>query len=99
MRHRVVVPGAAEERPSLLRREDAMRRMLVVGTAALLTGLAVTGGTKAQAPSPDEEGVRETVSAFYAALNARDIRAMEALSAQDANPILIHPSGPYARAP
>jgi uncharacterized protein (TIGR02246 family) len=76
-----------------------MRRMLVVGTAALLTGLAVTGGTKAQAPSPDEEGVRETVSAFYAALNARDIRAMEALSAQDANPILIHPSGPYARAP
>ena len=76
-----------------------MRRMLVVGTAALLAGLAATGGTKAQAPNPDEEGVRAAVSAFYAALNARDIRAMEALWAQDANPVMIHPSGPTARAP
>ncbi len=42
----------------------------------------------------DAEGVRAALSAFYAALNARDIRAMEALWARDADPIMIHPSGP-----
>ena len=76
-----------------------MHRMLVIGTASLLIGLATTGGTKAQAQGLDEAGVRAAVSAFYAALNARDIRAMEALWAQDANPVMIHPSGPTARAP
>src|SRR3712207_4921017 len=75
-----------------------MRRMLV-GTAALLVALAATGGTRAQTPNPDEEGVRAAVAAFYAALNARDIRAMEALWAPDASTVMIHPSGPYARAP
>ena len=76
-----------------------MRRTVVAGTAALLAGLATAGGTEPRAQTADEEGVRAAVSAFYAALNARDIRAMEALWAQDANPGRIHPSGPPARAP
>jgi ketosteroid isomerase-like protein len=76
-----------------------MRRTVVAGTAALLAGLATAGGTETRAQTADEEGVRAAVSAFYAALNARDIRAMEALWAPDANAIMIHPSGPYARAP
>ena len=79
-----------------------MRRKPVVGTAALLAGLAGvavgSGGAAAQAPQ-DAEGVRAAASAFYAALNARDIRAMEALWAPDATVVMIHPSGPYARAP
>ena len=79
-----------------------MRRTPVVGTAALLAGLAGVavggGGAAAQAPQ-DAEGVRAAASAFYAALNARDIRAMEALWAPDADIVMIHPSGPYARAP
>jgi hypothetical protein len=51
-----------------------MRRMLVVGTAASLIGLTALGGTEAQAQSADADGVRAAASAFYAALNARDIR-------------------------
>jgi len=76
-----------------------MRRILVAGTAALLIAPTTTGGTKARAQTSDGEGVRTAVSAFYAALNARDIRAMEALWAPDADTVMIHPSGPYARAP
>ena len=76
-----------------------MRRTLLAGTAALLLGLAPTGATRVQAQTPDEGGVRAAVSAFYAALNARDIRAMEALWAPDAGVVMIHPSGPFARAP
>jgi uncharacterized protein (TIGR02246 family) len=76
-----------------------MRRVPVVGTAVLLTALATADGTEARAQTSDEEGIRAAASAFYAALNARDIRAMEALWAPDANTVMIHPSGPYARAP
>ena len=75
------------------------RRMLVVGTAALLIGLTTAGDTESQAQTPDEAGVRAAASAFYAALNARDIRAMEALWAPDPEVVMIHPSGPFARAP
>ena len=79
-----------------------MRRTLVVGTAALLAGLAGVavggGGAAAQAPQ-DAEGVRAAASAFYAALNARDIRAMEAVWSRDAGPMVIHPIGPQGRAP
>jgi ketosteroid isomerase-like protein len=76
-----------------------MRRMLLVGVTALLIGFATARGSGALAQSSDEEGVRAAVSAFYAALNARDIQAMEALWAPDANVIMIHPGGPTARAP
>ena len=83
-----------------------MRRTLVVGTAAALAGLAaavaaaaVVGGEDVQHQAADAEGVRAAVSAYYAALNARDIRAMEALWSRDAEPMMIHPTGPQARAP
>ncbi len=73
---------------------------------ASLAGMAAAtvggdgSGAKAQGQhAADAEGVRAALSAFYAALNARDIRAMEALWAQDANTVMIHPSGPHARAP
>jgi uncharacterized protein (TIGR02246 family) len=73
-----------------------MRRMLVVGTAASLIGLAAAalggGGTKAHAQPSDAEAVRAAASAFYAALNARDIRAMEAVWSRDADPVLIAPA-------
>jgi uncharacterized protein (TIGR02246 family) len=73
-----------------------MRRILVVGTAASLIGLAVTavsGGVKnAHAQPSDAEAVRAAASAFYAALNARDIRAMEAVWSRDADPVLIAPA-------
>ena len=81
-----------------------MRRTLVVGAAASLAGLAGAVSSRGaaaqgrQAP-PDEAGVRAAASAFYAALNARDIRAMEALWAPDADVVMIHPSGPFDRAP
>ena len=45
------------------------------------------------------EGVRAAVSAYYSALNARDIRAMGAVWSRDAEPMMIHPVGPHARAP
>ena len=48
------------------------------------------------AQSSDEEGVRAAVSAFYAALNARDIQAMEALWAPDANVIMIYPGAEWS---
>jgi uncharacterized protein (TIGR02246 family) len=77
-----------------------MRRTLVVGTAASLIGLAALGSVgEVQGQPSDAEGVRAAAAAFYAALNARDIGAMEALWAQDANPVTIHPSGPHARTP
>ena len=82
-----------------------MRSMLVVGTAVSLAGLAVVaaasvvGGADVQRQAPDAEGVRAAVAAYYAALNARDIHAMEALWAPGADIVMIHPSGPYARAP
>ena len=82
-----------------------MRGTLVVGTAAALAGLAaavaaaVVGGEAVQHQAADAEGVRAAVSAYYAALNARDIRAMEALWSRDAEPMMIHPTGPQARAP
>ena len=83
-----------------------MRRTLVVGMAAALAGLAaavaaaaVVGGEDVQHQAADAEGVRAAVSAYYAALNARDIRAMETLWSRDAEPIMIHPAGPQARAP
>ena len=77
-----------------------MRRVLVFGTAASLVGLAALGsGGEAQGQPSDADAVRAAASAFYAALNARDIGAMEPLWAQDADPIMIHPSGPFARSP
>jgi ketosteroid isomerase-like protein len=76
-----------------------MRRMLLVGVTALLIGFATARGSGALAQSSDEEGVRAAVSAFYAALNARDIQAMEALWAPDANVIMIHPGGPLPAHP
>jgi uncharacterized protein (TIGR02246 family) len=72
-----------------------MRRKLVVGTAASLVGLAAAvdrGGREARGQqSTDAEGVRAAASAFYAALSARDIRAMEGLWSRDADPVLIAP--------
>ena len=83
-----------------------MRRMLVSAVFASLAGIAAAtmgggaSGAKAQGQqAADAEGVRAALSAFYAALNARDIRAMEALWSRDAEPIMIHPAGPHARAP
>ncbi len=79
-----------------------MRRTLVVGAAAWLAGLAAAaavGGAEAQTQAADAEGVRAAVSAYYAALNARDIQAMEAVWSRDAAPMMIHPVGPQARAP
>ena len=82
-----------------------MHRRLVAGTAALLAGLAGAAaadgcGAAAQGQqAAGAEGVRAAASAFYAALNARDIRAMEALWAPDPEVVMIHPSGPFARAP
>jgi ketosteroid isomerase-like protein len=80
-----------------------MRRALVVGTAAasligLAAAAAVVGGADVQGQAPDAEGVRAAVSAYYAALNARDIQAMEAVWSRDAEPMMIHPVGPQARA-
>ncbi len=79
------------------------RRSLVVGTAALLATLAAGvmggGGTAAeqQQPSPaDAAAVRAANAAFYAALSARDIRAMEAVWARESNPLTINPT---SRAP
>ena len=72
-----------------------MRRMLVVGTAASLIGLAAAvggGGRGAHAQPSDAEAVRAAASAFYAALNARDMRAMEAVWSRDADPVLIAPA-------
>jgi ketosteroid isomerase-like protein len=66
---------------------------------ALLGGFATGSSSVSFAQSSDEEGVRAAASAFYAALNARDIKAMDALWAPDANVIMIHPGGPTARAP
>jgi uncharacterized protein (TIGR02246 family) len=80
-----------------------MRRTLVVGVAASLIGLAAavgSGRVEAQGQqAADVEGVRAAASSFYVALNARDIAAMEALWAPDANPVMIHPGGPTARSP
>ena len=83
-----------------------MRRTLVCAVFASLAGIAAAtmgggaSGAKAQGQqAADAEGVRAALSAFYAALNARDIRAMEALWSRDAEPIMIHPAGPHARAP
>jgi ketosteroid isomerase-like protein len=76
-----------------------MRRRLVAGIAASLIGLAALGSAgSAQGQHSEAEEVR-AASAFYAALNARDIRAMEPLWAQDADPVMIHPSSPLARSP
>ncbi len=75
-----------------------MSRNMVARVAAPLIGLAVLGrGMEAQGQPADGDSVRTAAATFYAALNARDIRAMEALWAEDANPVMIHPSGPYAR--
>src|SRR5882757_9921558 len=73
-----------------------MRRMLLVEMTALLIGFATARGSGALAQSSDEEGVRAAVSAFYAALNARDIQAMEALWARDANVIMIYPGAEWS---
>ena len=74
-----------------------MRRMLVVGTAVSLIGLAAAaGGGVSDArgqQSADAEGVRAAAAAFYAALSARDIRAMEALWSREADTLLIAPGG------
>src|SRR5690242_2472467 len=60
--------------------ENTLRRTLVVGSAASLIGLAALDGNgQARAQTPDSAGVRAATSAFYAALNAYDIRAMETL--------------------
>ena len=75
-----------------------MRRVLMVGMAVSVFWLA-GGSDSAKGQPSDGDGVRAAASAFYAALNARDIGAMEALWAQDSNPVMIHPSGPFARAP
>src|SRR3712207_6334919 len=71
-----------------------MRRMLMVSMAASLIGLAALGGrgTSARAQPSDAEAVRAAASAFYAALNARDMRAMEAVWSRDADCFLITPS-------
>ncbi len=79
-----------------------MRRTVVAAVFASLPGLAaaaVVGGADVQGQAADAEGVRAAVAAFYAALNARDIRAMESVWSRDAEPIMIHPAGPHARAP
>ena len=76
-----------------------MRRRLMIRTVASLVALTAMGATEALGQSADAEGVKAAAAAFYAALNARDIGATEALWARDANPIMIHPSGPHARAP
>ena len=82
-----------------------MRRMLVSAVFASLAGIAAAmvrggaSGAEAQGQqAADAEGVRAALSAFYAALNARDIRAMEAVWSRDAEPMMIHPVGPQARA-
>jgi uncharacterized protein (TIGR02246 family) len=72
-----------------------LRSLLPALSVFLLTG----SGSGSFAQSSDDEGVRAAVSAFYAALNARDIQALEAVWAPDANVIMIHPGGPTARAP
>ena len=79
-----------------------MRRALVVVGAAASSaalGAAVVGGADVQCQAADAEGVRAAVPAYYAALNARDIRAMGALWSRDAEPMMIHPTGPQARSP
>jgi ketosteroid isomerase-like protein len=76
-----------------------MRRRLMIRTVASLVTLTAMGDTEALGQSTDVEGVKAAAAAFYASLNARDIGAMEALWARDASPIMIHPSGPHARAP
>src|SRR3954468_20060235 len=71
-----------------------MRRMVAVGTAASLIGLAAAvggGTTNAHAQPSEAEAVRAAASAFYAALNARDIRAMEAVWSHDTDVVLIAP--------
>jgi len=72
-----------------------MRRRLLAGAAALLTGLAAagaSGGARAQ-PSADAEALQAANAAFYAALSARDMRAMEAVWARDSAPLTITPAG------
>jgi ketosteroid isomerase-like protein len=79
-----------------------MRRTLVVSTAATLVALTAVGGggTAARAQqASDVDAVRAAAMNFYAALSARDIRAMEGLWSRDADPMMIHPTGPYARTP
>ena len=76
-----------------------MRRMLLVGMTALLIGFATARGSGGFGTEFERGGGPSGPLAFYAALNARDIRAIEALWAPDANVIMIHPSGPHARAP
>jgi hypothetical protein len=68
-----------------------MRRRLMIRTVASLVALTAMGATEALGQSADAEGVKAAAAAFYAALNARDIGAMEALWARDANPIMIIP--------
>ena len=63
-----------------------------------LAAAAVVGGVEVQGQAADAEGVRAALSAYYAALNARDIRAMEAVWSRDAEPMMIHPVGPHAHA-
>ncbi len=81
-----------------------MRRTLVCAVFASLAGIAAAtvgggaSGAKAQGQQA-ADGVRAALSAFYAALNARDIRAMEALWSRDAEPMIIHPTAPQGRAP
>ncbi len=83
-----------------------MRRTLVFAVFASLAGIAAAkaggdgSGSKAQGrQAVDAEGVRAAVSAYYAAPNARDIRAVEAVWSRDAEPMMIHPTGPQARTP
>jgi ketosteroid isomerase-like protein len=60
-----------------------MRRTLLLGSAALLAGLATgMGGARAQ-QAPEAEAIRAANAAFYAALSARDIEALERVWARD----------------
>ena len=60
-----------------------MRRTLLLGSAALLLGLATgMGGGRAQ-QAPEAEAIRAANAAFYAALSARDLGALERVWVRD----------------
>ena len=59
-----------------------MRRTVLIGSATLLSGLSM-GRTRAQ-QSSDAEAIKAANAAFYAALSARDIGAIERVWAHEA---------------
>ena len=70
-----------------------MRLGRTIHTVALLAGLTIvtgTKGTRAEQASGDE-GVKAVEAAFYAALSARDIHAMENVWAREPYIVAVHP--------